>query len=57
MAKYTIENSVLVPRRIKEIELILEERYGKEFISQIYFSQSCMEAMEAFDKIRIYFVK
>ena len=55
--KYTIENSVLVSKRIKEIELILEERYGKEFVSQIYFSQSCMEAMEVFDKIKIYFLK
>lgn len=55
--KYTIENSVLVSKRIKEIEFILDERYGKEFVSQIYFSQSCMEAMEVFDKIKIYFVK
>ena len=34
--KYTIENSVLVSKRIKEIELILEERYGKEFVSQSF---------------------
>ena len=53
--KYEIENSVLISNRIKEIKHILEERHGKEFVSQIYFSRSCAEGMEIFDKIKVNF--
>ena len=51
--EYMIEDSKAVSKRIRDIKNILEMRYGMEFVSQIYFSQSCLEGKEIFDKIKI----
>ena len=32
-------------------------RYGVEFVSQIYFSESCLDGKEVFDKAKTYFVE
>lgn len=49
--EYMIEDSKAVSKRIRDIKNILEMRYGMEFVSQIYFSQSCLEGKEIFDKV------
>ena len=48
-----IEDSKAVSKRIRDIKNILEMRYGMEFVSQIYFSQSCLEGKEIFDRIKV----
>ena len=42
---------------IRDIKNILEMRYGMEFVSQIYFSQSCLEGKEIFDKVKNDFIE
>lgn len=42
---------------IIDIKNILEMRYGMEFVSQIYFSQSCLEGKEIFDKVKNDFIE
>lgn len=55
--EYMIEDSKAVSKRIRDIKNILEMRYGMEFISQIYFSQSCLEGKEIFDKVKNDFIE
>ena len=55
--EYMIEDSKAVSKRIRDIKNILEMRYGMEFVSQIYFSQSCLEGKEIFDKIKNDFIE
>ena len=55
--EYMIEDSKAVSKRIRDIKNILEMRYGMEFVSQIYFSQSCLEGKEIFDKVKNDFIE
>lgn len=55
--EYMIEYSKAVSKRIRDIKNILEMRYGMEFVSQIYFSQSCLEGKEIFDKVKNDFIE
>ena len=50
--EYMIEDSKAVSKRIRDIKNILEMRYGMEFVSQIYFSKSCLEGKEIFDTVK-----
>lgn len=54
--EYMIVDSKAVSKRIRDIKNILEMRYGMEFVSQIYFSQSCLEGKEIFDKVKNDFI-
>ena len=55
--EYMIVDSKAVSKRIRDIKNILEMRYGMEFVSQIYFSQSCLEGKEIFDKVKNDFIE
>ena len=59
--EYMIEsykcNKYFIKGNFHDIKNILEMRYGMEFVSQIYFSQSCLEGKEIFDKIKNDFIE